>query len=151
MNKEIIVDGYNFIHKIVKYKKLLKKNLEYTRRILEDDLKHYSDQSGNSIALVFDGKINTSFGNKAHSKGVKVIFSDNSADCKIERLAYKAADKHNILVVTDDNMTKNLVFGMGVFHISCHNFYSLMKLAEDDLIDSLVKRSSGSLKHRIKL
>lgn len=152
MEKKIIIDGYNLIHKITRYKNLLRKNLESSRNALIEDLKTYSDIIDSKIILVFDGSEKHKFIPKESIKGVKVIFSSESADYAIERMTYQAEDKSGIIVVTDDNLTRNLIFGMGAVYLSCDGFYKEMEQSLERFGESLrLKSAKNVLKHKLKL
>lgn len=114
----LIVDGYNVVHAWPSLKRLLSSaSLEDARNELVRRLSVYGMVSGEDITVVFDAHHSKAMSNSEDSiDGVRVIFTrkGHSADHSIERLAYQATERGEVITVaTSDRFQADLVRGMG--------------------------------------
>jgi len=114
----LIVDGYNVIHAWPPLKRLLATaSLEDARDELVRRLTVLSMVSGEEVTVVFDAHHSRAMSNSEEMvDGVRVIFTrrGHSADHSIERLAYLASERGDVITVaTSDRFQRDLVRGMG--------------------------------------
>ena len=115
---QLIVDGYNVVHAWPSLKRLLgSASLEAARDELVERLSVLRMISGEDVTVVFDAHHSKAMSNSEETvDGVRVIFTRKglSADHSIERLAYKATERGEIITVaTSDRFQRDLVRGMG--------------------------------------
>jgi len=114
----LIVDGYNVIHAWDSLKRLMNSaSLEAARDQLIDRLSVLGMVTGEEVTVVFDAHHSRAMSNSEQTiDGVRVIFTrrGHSADHSIERLAYLASEKGEVITVaTSDRFQRDLVRGMG--------------------------------------
>lgn len=114
----LIVDGYNVVHAWPSLKRLLTTaSLEDARDELVRRLAVIGMVSGEEVTVVFDAHHSTAMANSEETfDGVRVIFTrkGHSADHSIERLAYQARGRGEVITVaTSDRFQRDLVRGMG--------------------------------------
>ena len=115
---QLIVDGYNVVHAWPSLKRLLgSASLEAARDELVERLSVLAMISGEDVTVVFDAHHSMAMSNSEETvDGVRVIFTrkGHSADHSIERLAYKATERGEVITVaTSDRFQRDLVRGMG--------------------------------------
>ncbi len=111
MKRKLIVDGFNVIHHLDKYKKFLPNDLDSAINLFIEDLVGLSGTSGEEICVVFDG-VSKSTRSVAD---VEIIFTDKgkTADAIIERLSF-SEDYDDVAVVTADYQEQKVVFRSNV-------------------------------------
>lgn len=126
--KTIFVDGYNVINSWPNLKNKKDVSLEGARQTLIDILHNYSVFKGCRIILVFDAhKVQGSIGKKEDvSKNVSIVFTKDgeTADSYIERKVNMLGRKHEIEVVTSDNLEQQTIFQRGAVRMSSIEFYN---------------------------
>ena len=135
---ELIVDGYNVIHAWPPLKRLLQiAKLEDARDELVRRLAVLSMVSGEEVTVVFDAHHSKAASNSQEMvDGVRVIFTrkGHSADHSIERLAYLAGEKGEVITVaTSDRFQRDLVRGMGGAVISALELERRVVEAEEEM------------------
>ena len=106
---ELILDGYNVIHKIPSLRNHLKRSLEEARKALANFIiTRASSYDKSSISIVFDGRdgiINTG----SVLSGIKCIYTKTrqEADDLIISLIRNSPNPRNITVISDDNYVAN--------------------------------------------
>ena len=115
---QLIVDGYNVVHAWPSLKKLLTTaSLEDARDKLIERLAVLAMVSGEDVTVVFDAHHSNAMSNsESVVDGIRVIFTrrGHSADHSIERLAYRASERGEVITVaTSDRFQRDLVRGMG--------------------------------------
>jgi len=106
MNPAYIIDGYNMIHRIPKFKNAMEHSLEGSRNLLISFVKAYQSSKKINITLVFDGdKIGYSEALNQSTKRLKIIYSNSpeKADPLIKRLILKAKHKKSLTLISADN------------------------------------------------
>lgn len=125
----IFVDGYNVLNAWDEVKKY-KDDFEFARFKLVDMLCDYASFSGVKVVVVFDAhkQLGGVERNEKH-KGIDVVFTKEGeiADCYIERKVYLLSEKHDIGVVTSDNLEQNIVLQMGAIRITPMEFLENIK------------------------
>jgi predicted RNA-binding protein with PIN domain len=142
----LIVDGYNVIHAWPPLKRLLTTaSLEDARDELVRRLTVLSMVSGEEVTVVFDAHHSRAMSNSEEMvDGVRVIFTrrGHSADHSIERLAYLASERGDVITVaTSDRFQRDLVRGMGGAVISALELERRVVEAEQEM-DRRVKKYS---------
>ena len=135
---ELIVDGYNVVHAWTSLKRLLSTaSLEAAREKLIERLSVYGMVSGEEVTVVFDAHHSRAMSNSEERvDGVRVVFTrkGHSADHSIERLAYKASERGDVITVaTSDRFQRDLVRGMGGAVISALELERLVIEAEQEM------------------
>ena len=134
----LIVDGYNVVHAWPSLKRLLSSaSLEDARDELVRRLSVYGMVSGEDVTVVFDAHHSKAMSNSEDSiEGVRVIFTrrGHSADHSIERLAYLATERGEVITVaTSDRFQADLVRGMGGAVISALELERRVNDADSEL------------------
>lgn len=126
--KTIFVDGYNVINSWPNLKSMKNISFEGARQQLIDSLHNYSVFEGCKICIVFDAyKVQGSIEKTEHiSNNVDVIFTKDgeTADGYIEKKVNYLGRKHEIVVVTSDNLEQQTVFQRGAVRMSSLEFYA---------------------------
>jgi predicted RNA-binding protein with PIN domain len=134
----LIVDGYNVIHAWPPLKRLLATaSLEDARDELVRRLTVLSMVSGEEVTVVFDAHHSRAMSNSEEMvDGVRVIFTrrGHSADHSIERLAYLASERGEVITVaTSDRFQRDLVRGTGGAVISALELERRVVEAEQEM------------------
>lgn len=124
-NRWVIVDGYSVTHAWPQLRKLSGRSLEHQREMLLRVLQQYADHSGRRVTVVFDG-----YAAKhkpavvAAGRDLEVIFSPRgkTADEVIERTVSQTERRSLILVVTSDNVERQIVETLGAQTVSAEMF-----------------------------
>ena len=135
---QLIVDGYNVIHAWPSLKRLLSNaKLEDARDELVRRLSVLGMVSGDDVTVVFDAHHSKSLSNSEERiDGVRVVFTrrGHSADHGIERLAYQATQRGEVITVaTSDRFQRDLVRGMGGAVISALELERQVNDAEQEM------------------
>jgi predicted RNA-binding protein with PIN domain len=126
MHPHYIIDGYNLIHKIPKFKNAIEQSLEHSRNILISFIKAYQSSKNNNITLVFDGdKVGYNEAQGQSTKRLKIIYSDSpeKADPLIKRLILKAKNKKSLTLISADNDLINFCKTQGASVLSPEMFF----------------------------
>lgn len=142
--RHVIVDGYNVVRSVRRYRALAERDLEIARTRLVADAASLVDD-GTRVTVVFDAMMNeSSRGAVHHVAGVVVVFSTygEPADDVVERLAARAKDKgEHVVVVTSDAETQRAVMGGAVTRMSSREFE---REIEDMAREASESRRTGS-------
>ncbi len=130
MTKKLLVDGFNVIHKLDKYKKFLSDDMEASINLFIEDLVGLSGTSGEEICVVFDGVSKSS----KKVAGVEIIFTDKgkTADTIIERLSYSCGSD-NVTVVTADYNEQKVVFRSNVRRMTPRELGEKFRESQEDI------------------
>ena len=139
MNPHYVIDGYNFIHKIPKFKEAVEQSLEQARNLLISVMKTYLATKHIQITLVFDGDF-VGFANKIDqsTERLKIIFSSSpeKADPLIKRLIRKEKNKKALMLISADNDLIHYCKMLGANVLSPELFfYQLSKATEPDQME----------------
>ncbi len=134
----LIVDGYNVVHAWPSLKRLLSTaTLEDARDKLVERLAVLAMVSGEEVTVVFDAHHSKAMSNsESLVDGVRVLFTrrGHSADHSIERLAYRAGERGDVITVaTSDSFQRDLVRGMGGAVISALELERRVVEAENEM------------------
>ena len=113
--KTIFVDGYNVINSWPDLKQKKDFNFEAARQSLIDKLHNYGVFNECNIILVFDA-------HKVHGSIEKK--EEETADSYIEKKVNALGRKHEIVVVTSDNLEQQTIFQRGAVRMSSLEFYN---------------------------
>ena len=126
--KTIFVDGYNVINSWPDLKQKKDFSFEAARQSLIDKLHNYGVFNECKIVLVFDAhKVHGSIEKKEEiNKNISVVFTKDgeTADSYIEKKVNALGRKHEIVVVTSDNLEQQTVFQRGAVRMSSLEFYN---------------------------
>lgn len=143
-NRWILVDGYSVLHSWARFRtrNSRSQSLAQRREALVGILRHFADQSGRKVTVVFDGyaaKHKPAVVEPSH--GVEVLFSDKgkTADDVIERMVANAGHRAGILVVTSDNKERQTVDALGGQSMSAELF--------EDEVEAALRDLAGDVRH----
>lgn len=126
--KTIFVDGYNVINSWPDLKQKKDFSFEAARQSLIDKLHNYGVFNECKIVLVFDAhKVRGSIEKKESiNKNISVVFTKDgeTADSYIEKKVNALGRKHEIVVVTSDNLEQQTIFQRGAVRMSSLEFYN---------------------------
>lgn len=145
--KTIFVDGYNVVNSWPDLKQKKDFSFEAARQSLIDKLHNYGVFNECSIILVFDAhKVHGSIEKKEDiNKNISVVFTKDgeTADSYIEKKVNALGRKHEIVVVTSDNLEQQTVFQRGAVRMSSLEFYNEVTKVEKRIkVKTDVNRSS---------
>lgn len=134
--RHLLLDGYNVIHAVGRYKTLSETSLEASRERLTDDLVDYCAFTGDVVTVVFDAY--TTKGKKTKKetvRGVHVVYTreHQTADSYIEVEAERLGKdpKNLVRVVTSDWAEQQAVMGSGAVRLTPIEFFlELQHVAE---------------------
>lgn len=134
----LIVDGYNIVHAWPSLKRLMTgASLEAARDELVRRLSVFGLVTGEDVTVVFDAHHSRAMSNSEETvDGVRVVFTrkGHSADHSIERLAYQATERGEVITVaTSDRFQRDLVRGMGGAVISALELERQVVEAENEM------------------
>ena len=134
----MIVDGYNIVHAWPSLKRLMTgASLEAARDELVRRLSVFGLVTGEDVTVVFDAHHSKAMSNSEETvDGVRVVFTrkGHSADHSIERLAYQATERGEVITVaTSDRFQRDLVRGMGGAVISALELERQVVEAENEM------------------
>ena len=134
----LIVDGYNVIHAWPSLKRLMSTaSLEDARDELVRRVAVMGLITGELVTVVFDAHHSSAMTNSEETvEGVRVVFTrkGHSADHAIERLAYGASNRGEVITVaTSDRFQSDLVRGMGGAVISAPELERRVVEAEQEM------------------
>ncbi len=133
----MIVDGYNMIFEWEDLKALAKEDLYDAREKLITRLMNYQAYAGMPMAIVFDGyRVKDNYGTVQKNGNVEVIYTrtDETADQRIEKMAYDMHDQYTLTVVSSDSLIQNSVFAQGALRMSSRELHSRI-----EALDTLLK------------
>jgi uncharacterized protein len=126
--KTIFVDGYNVVNSWPNLKQKKDFSFEGARQTLIDKLHNYGVFKACKIVLVFDAhKVIGSLEKKEEiNQNISVVFTKDgeTADGYIEKRVNELGRKHEIVVVTSDNLEQQTVFQRGAVRMSSLEFYN---------------------------
>jgi len=122
----LVVDGYNVIHALPRFSE--GGSLEEKRDRLQKTVELFAQVEGMDWTICFDGRRTQRREGKtdphlAFSKG-------EGADALMERLAYQAKGREQIVCVTNDRTLRNFLFGSGASVISAEEFEDRLQQIE---------------------
>jgi predicted RNA-binding protein with PIN domain len=145
MAVRLVVDGYNVVHAWRDLRELLETSLELARDRLIGRLSVYRQVTGEEVTVVFDAHRTAALRDREELRdGVRVVFSRSgrSADHVIERLAYRARDAGEpLLVATSDGFQRDMVRGVGGAVIDAAELERRVSLAEAEM-ERAIRRHS---------
>lgn len=145
--KTIFVDGYNVVNSWPDLKQKKDFSFEAARQSLIDKLHNYGVFNECNIILVFDAhKVNGSIEKKEEiNKNISVVFTKDgeTADSYIEKKVNALGRKHEIVVVTSDNLEQQTVFQRGAVRMSSLEFYNeVTKIEKKIKVKTDINKSS---------
>lgn len=117
MKKLVIIDGYNFL-----FSTDMKSDLEHERNNLAEILISYAAIEGIEVLLVFDGKSEQVI----KKPNLKIVYTkrpflaDNFIDKLLTKMHFNKNVNEDIILVTNDQVSKNIASGVGIRVFPCH-------------------------------
>ena len=144
--KRLIVDGYNVIHNLDRYRRLGQKDISLAVNSLVSDLSSLKGATGWQVSVVFDGREQSS----EDVGGVEVIYAakGRSADAVIERLSY-ADDKGEVMVATADYQQQKVIFRANARRLTPRELEELISESAIELKNSGSGRKKSFLEDRL--
>ena len=158
MAQRYYIDGYNVLHKSRALRPLARQSLESAREALIDRIAEFCSQYGAPCWLVFDGRTEQRAVEADHGRRVaalRVIYTAgaSSADSWIEREVYKAGDRLNLVVVSNDGGIRNLVRGLGALTMDADHFIATIGAVRREIGETLQRRDKpealGTIEGRV--
>lgn len=147
MKKQYIIDGYNVIHRIDRFRAQMVQSLEKGRSALITKLSSFQSRRRVSVTVVFDG--DHAPGVYPESRGsVEILFSKppKKADDLIKRLIDEQHHKKDITVVSSDMAVMHYAKASGCGVMSSEHFYSYMsESGEESVADDLGKKGDPQM------
>ena len=145
MGKNIyILDGYNLIHRIPRWKDQLNVSLERGREALLTYCRQWMQARGDVwlFYVVFDGDSTVTASQSSAGPGIRVIYSrtGETADDRILDIVYEFGDKCHYVVVSDDNYVSRNAKGLSADVMSVNEFAAV--LSKKSTIGGSKKRGS---------
>jgi len=140
----VLVDGYSVLHQWARLRKIAGRSLETRRNTLIALLERYADHSGRRVTVVFDGYgAKHPIENAGRPRGIEIIYSGNgkTADDVIERMVGESEQRGRILVVTSDNVERQVVETLGAHSVSA-DLFELEVDAELRELERLIRQHS---------
>lgn len=128
--ERLIVDGYNVIHKMDRYKEARENDMALAVSRLINDLSALKGATGWDISIVFDGRQSGA----AEDAGVEIVYSakGKTADAIIERLSY-AENTGETIVATADYQQQKAIFRSGVGRMTPRELVALINEVYEEL------------------
>ncbi len=129
MNPHYIIDGYNFIHKIPRFKQLLDQSLQQAREVTLQFLQSYLTKRNIKITVIFDGdSLATIHPPLPSSEKFKIIFSGpaEKADPRIQRFIRQQPNKKSLVLVSADLELVTFCKQQGAKTMAPESFYELI-------------------------
>jgi predicted RNA-binding protein with PIN domain len=149
MVKTIFVDGYNVVNSWPGLKKKKDDSFEGARQTLIDKLHNYGVFKACKIILVFDAHkvVGSLEKEEVVNKNISVIFTKDgeTADSYIEKKVDALGRKHEIVVVTSDNLEQQTIFQRGAVRMSSLEFYNEVNKVEKSI---KIKTDKNKSTHR---
>ena len=140
--KILIVDGHSFIFHCPALSRRYLRNGPEVREEVIAHLTALQDATDWHVVVVFDGT-----GRKptdaSEENGIHVFYSaaGHTADALIERLAAKYASKHDVTVVTNDNLERTTAHTFGATTMRAEHLVAEMETAARDLQTRIARLS----------
>ena len=145
MQRWLIIDGYNLIHRAgaTEGPGWLPRDLMGRRRLLIQMLETVAGVLADRITVVFDGRTRT-LPPEAGSAAVEVVFSPGhkTADTVIEQMVFGASRPGAITVVTSDRRERETAEAAGAETMACSVFFDMLKEAQDAIERNLRARAA---------
>lgn len=136
--KILLVDGHSMIFDWQDLAAMHARNTAAAREELVKRLTGLQDNTGWTVAVVFDGKgVKASSDGTPHGIAVFYSKSGQTADSIIERLAAKYAKDHEVTVATNDRLERTTAESFGSNTISGMQLRAEMESALDSLRDTI--------------
>jgi len=126
MNPHYIIDGYNVIYGLEKFRNALSAGLEQARNELISFIRSYCSGKKVKMTVVFDGD-EVGYIDQSHSPGqsLRVIYSKypQKADPVIKHLIQKSSNKKAVILVSADNALVQFARQVKAQVLSPNEFY----------------------------
>ncbi len=147
MKKLYIIDGYNMIHRIDRFRAQMVQSLEKGRSALVTKLSSFQAQRRVAVTIVFDG--DSALGIYPESRGsVEILYSKppKKADDLIKRLVDEQHNKNDITVVSSDMAVMHYAKASGCGTMSSEKFFSYMsESGPESVAEDLGKKGDPQL------
>ncbi len=149
------VDGYNVLHKSSLLRPLALEDFEAARDALIDKVALFCVGSGKRAVIVFDGRGRHQPQNAPPPPGVsglEIVYSpaNLSADAVIERMVYKAGNRLDIVVVSNDRGLREVCRGMGALVMEADNFLATVRETKQGITGAMQKSRKDPAPDRLE-
>ena len=149
MSTLFYIDGYNVLHKSSVLRPLVAVDLETARDGLIDKVAAFCMVSGQRARVVFDGRgLLPPERMKARQGvgGLEIVYTPSglTADAYIERAVYKAANRLNLVVVSNDRGLRDLCRNMGALTMEADSFIATAREARDQTSSQVARTHRGT-------
>lgn len=143
------VDGYNVIHKSSMLRPLAQMDYEAAREAFIERVAQLCATTQQEVTVVFDGQARHLPERVPHQQGVKnlhIFFSPGhlTADAVIERAVYKATNRLEICVVSNDRGLRDLCRNMGALTMEADSFLATVKEIRQDIRHNMERTRAPS-------
>ncbi len=148
MGKNIyILDGYNLVHRIPRWREQLDISLERGREALLTYCRQWMQARGDVwlFYVVFDGDSDVMASQSSAGAGIRVVYSrtGETADDRILDIVHEFGDKYRYVVVSDDNYVSRNAKGLSAAVMSVDEFATV--LSKKSTIGGSKKRGSSGV------
>lgn len=143
MSSIYYIDGYNVLHKSALLRPLVIKDFEAARDALIEKVAGFCVAVNKHAVIVFDGRGEHRQPErsipKVPVKGLEILYSpaDLSADAVIERMVYKAANRLEVVVVSNDRSLRDLCRNLGSLTMEADHFLGTVRETREDTTQAL--------------
>lgn len=119
----LIIDGYNLLHQVTEFSRLLETDIHLARQRLVRKIENTAHRMAPQTTVVFDGR-ESGQDKSLTAKHLEIYFSPGnlSADSIIERLVCRYENPEKILVITSDHAEHETVASAGAQVMSSEEF-----------------------------
>lgn len=144
----LIIDGYNVIHALARYRELNSADGKDAVDKLINDLVNLTGSSGIDITVVFDGRRD---GSETKTGRLTVVYSSGkqSADSVIERLVFDAGDDRKIAVCTGDYAQQKVVGRRGVRRMAPRELEDMLTESPQDSREATKVKKRNRVEDRL--
>jgi len=137
MAEQIIIDGYNLIHRVEELRAVALQSLEEARRRLVFKLQGFLRGKKLRATIVFDGE-HVGHPSRKMMDTIEIIYTlpPQKADDVIRRIVQKSTNRRNITVVSSDNPVKDYARTLGANTMRSEEFYRKYLCLEEKFEDS---------------
>jgi len=129
-NRIVIIDGYNVLHRMPRWKAQLEVSLERGREALLAYCRHWMQARGDVwlFCVVFDGDSSVTASHTSSGPGVRVVYSrtGETADDRILEIVHEFGGRCHYVVVSDDRYVSDSARRMSAELMSAEAFASVL-------------------------
>ena len=150
MSNTYFIDGYNVMYQCNELRPIALRDLEEARETLIEKVAVFCVTTASRVSLVFDGRakhLPEVAPNVHNAAGMEILYSpaNVSADAVIERLIYRAPNRLETVVVSNDRGLRDLCRGMGALTMDANHFLrSINEVRRENMVTFLDRRRAAT-------